>query len=200
MKKHKTGFILASVMLVFITTCPSKDSKSQTKAGLTDTLPDLCTAISRQDVERIQPFTNLLTNVFPDPNNLDNYKACHYQFYTKNDYPQLAIRLIKWSSKKESADDFRMQLRGEFDAMGFLPERLPGIADSAYFSFDGEDSTKCNECGLVAVRGPYGIYISFKGQYETVTRAGKKNAAIRLLQLMYDRVPGLAASRIRNMQ
>lgn len=102
-------------------------------------------------------------------------------------------------SKKEAGDDFRIFFNSEWNT-GVAPERLYGIADSAYFDYDFEDTAKCDECGLVASRGEYGIYIAFKGQYEKVPRARKKESALKILQVMYDRVTGLAPSRIRNIK
>jgi hypothetical protein len=165
-----------------------------------DTLPNLCNIIPPEDMKTLNPFTNILTSIFPDQNNHETYSGCHYQFYTPDDREkgQIAIRLIKWGSKKEASDDFRNFFSSEVNT-GVAPERLYGIADSAYFDYDFDDTTKCDECGLVAARGEYGIYIAFKGQYEKVPRARKKESALKILQMMYDRIPGLAPSRIRNL-
>ena len=166
-----------------------------------DSLPIICNIIPPEDMKTLNPFTNLLSNIFPDPNNYETYSGCHYQFYTPDDREkgQIAIRLIKWGSKKEASDDFRNFFSSEANS-GIAPERLYGIADSAYFDYDYDDTTKCDECGLVAIRAEYGIYIAFKGQYEKVPRARKKESALKILQVMYDRIPGLAPSRIRNIK
>jgi hypothetical protein len=49
---------------------------------------------------------------------------------------------------------------------------VSGIVDSAYFDYDYDDTTRRDECGLVAIQNME--YISFKGQYEKVPRARKK--------------------------
>ena len=103
--------------------------------------------------------------------------------------------LIKWESKKEAGDDFRNFYSSELNS-GIAPEQIYGIADSAYFDYDFEDTTTCDNCGLVATTGEYGIYIAYKGQYEEVHRERKRESALKILQLMYDRVPGLVPSRI----
>jgi len=164
-----------------------------------DTFPNMCNIIPPEDIKILSPFTNILSSIFPDQNNHETYSGCYYQFYTTDDREkgQIAIRLIKWKSKKDASDDFRNFFSSEANG-GVAPERLYGIADSAYFDYDYEDTIKCDECGLVAIRAEYGIYIAFKGQYEKVTRARKKEAALEILQMMYDRIPGLAPSRIRN--
>jgi len=199
--KDCLGRIICSALLAG--TILSFHSRPQTGAQIeeaSDELPDICSIITEKDMEEIKPFTHPLSKMFQDANNFETYKGCHYEFFTPQDKPGLSIRLIKWGSKEEAVVDFQSFQKSEFDKMGFSPESISGVADSAYFSYDGEDIALCNECGLVAQRGEYGIYISLKGQYETVTRAGKKEAALKILQRMYDRIPGLAPSRIRNRQ
>jgi len=167
---------------------------------ITDTMPNICTVLPGKDIEALHPFTTPLSNSFPDPNNFETYNGCHYQFFTDNDKPQLAVRMIKWGSKQEAIDEFKMQAQRHFEMWGISPERLSVEADSVYFGIEPMDNTKCDECGLVVVQGLYSIYISFKGQYETVTRESKKLVALLILRMMYDRIPGLAPSRIRNKQ
>ena len=199
------NYIIPTYFFVFILiTYQEKKSESPTIMNSpvpTDTLANICNVIPPEDMKYLNPFTNILSSIFPDQNNHETYSGCHYQFYTPDDREkgQIAIRLIKWGSKKEASDDFRNFFSSESNG-GVAPERLYGIADSAYFDYDYEDTVKCDECGLVATRGEYGIYIAFKGQYEKVPRARKKESALKILQVMYDRVPGLAPSRIRNRQ
>ena len=199
------NYIIPAYFFVFILiTYQEKKSGSQTTMNSPvpiDTMSNICNVIPPEDMKYLNPFTNILTNIFPDQNNHETYSGCHYQFYTPDDREkgQIAIRLIKWESKKDASDDFRNFFSSEANG-GVAPERLYGIADSAYFDYDYDDTTKCDECGLVAIRAEYGIYIAFKGQYEKVPRARKKESALKILQMMYDRVPGLAPSRIRNRQ
>ncbi len=47
---------------------------------LTDTIPTICNIIPPADMKYLNPFTNLLTNIFPDPNHYDTYSGCYYQF------------------------------------------------------------------------------------------------------------------------
>ena len=151
-------------------------------------------------METLHPFTTLLTKSFPDPNSFETYTGCHYQFFTKEEKPQIAVRLIKWESAQQAAAEFRQQVQSHRDNTGLAPERLRGVADSAYFSLDAQDTAFCDECHMVAIQGVYSIYISFKGQYEKVPRAAKKLSALNILQLMYDRIPGLSPRRIRIYQ
>src|SRR5688572_28401841 len=68
----------------------------------TDTIPNICNIIPPLEMEGLNPFTTRLTTTFPDPNNFENYSGCQYQFFTADQKPQIAIRLIKWESKKEA--------------------------------------------------------------------------------------------------
>lgn len=195
--------ILFSLTIIFSYTQPDKKIYTFNTSeynSITDTLPNICSTIPPDDMKELSPFTQILTKVFPDPNNFETYSGCYYQFYTPTEKPQIAIRLIKWGTKKEAGDDFHNFFLSEWNASGQAPERLYGIADSAYFSFGFNDTTKCDECGLVATVKDFGIYIAFKGEYEKVTRARKKEAALKILQALYNRIPGIAPSRIRNMK
>ena len=178
----------------------SYTNTQMTQQVMVDTMPDICTVVPAREVEALHPFTTPLITSFPDPNNFETYSGCYYQFYTDSQKPQLAVRLIKWTSKQEAMDEYKMQLQRHSESWGISPERLPLEADSAYFSIEPMDTTKCDECGLVAAQGLYTIYISFKGQYEALTREGKKLVSLQILRMMYDRIPGLAPSRISNNQ
>lgn len=178
---------------------PSRYS-STTLPVSTDTIPEVCNVLPGKDIEALHPFTTRLTAAFPDPNAYETYTGCYYQFYTDSEKPQLAVRLMKWASKEEAMDEFKMQAQRHFESWGLSPEKLSVEADSVYFSIEPMDSTRCDECHLVAIQGVYSIYISFKGQYGGLTREGKKLVALQILKMMYDRIPGLAPSRIRNKQ
>lgn len=196
-KMKNYSFLAALLLLGPLLTWGSATNYSEIQ---TDTLPDICTVLPARDIESLHPFTNPLSNSFPDPNNYETYSGCHYQFFTNNDKPQLSVRLIKWTSRKEASDEFNMQTQRHFESWGIAPERLSVGADSVYFSIEPMDTTKCDECGMVAALGLYSIYISFKGQYEGLTREGKKMVALEILKLMYERIPQLDRTRIRNKQ
>jgi hypothetical protein len=199
--KHQLSFflLLSSFTTVMSDNKPGYISKSACNY-FTDTIPQVCVYITSAEIKTVQPFTTQLTNIFPDPNSFETYTGCYYQFYTADEKPQIAVRLIKWGSQQEAANEFKQQVQSHHDNTGVAPERLRGAADSTYFSYETEDSTKCDECHMVAILGVYSMYISFKGQYEKVPRAAKKLSALYILQLMYDRIPGLSPRRIRIFQ
>ena len=197
MRYHIPVFLaVAFITMAFINHKPILLSKDQSPDKM-DTIPQVCVYIASQEITAVHPFTTILTNIFPDENAFENYTGCYYQFYTPEEKPQIAVRLIKWSSKQDATDDYVMQLRRHHESWGIDPERIKGIADSAFFNINPEERDKCDECALVAIQGLYGIYISFKGQYEKIPRSAKKFSALRILQLMYDRIPGLTPPRVR---
>lgn len=197
MKIYTVANLSFAFITIFFTGHKPGNTTNDPYSGVSDTIPPVCAYITPRDMETLNPFTTLLTKTFPDPNSFETYTGCHYQFFTKDEYPQIAVRLIKWSSKQEAANEFKQQVQSHFDHWGIAPERLRGIADSAYFGFNTEDTSRCDECGLVAIQGEYAMYISFKGQYEKVPRARKKESALKILQMMYDRIPGLTPPRVR---
>lgn len=123
-----------------------------------DTMPSVCHYLPPKDIEALQPFQSPLSKSFPEPNEFETYSGCHYQFFTNTDKAQLAVRLIKWSSRQEVSEDYKMQIQRHFESWGITPERLNIETDSAYFSIEPADSTKCDECGVVAIEGVYAIY------------------------------------------
>jgi hypothetical protein len=197
MKMHTKLFLF---FLVHASTFVPAHAAIKESTRITDSIPQVCNYLPGKDIEALHPFTTLLTTSFPDPNAYETYTGCYYQFYTDSEKPQLAVRLMKWGSKQEALDEYKMQAQRHLESWGIYPERLSAGADSAYFSIDPMDSTKCDECHLVAIQGIYSVYVSFKGQPNGITREGKKLVALAILKIMYDRIPGLAPSRIRNRQ
>ena len=70
------------------------------------------------------------------------------------------------------------------------PERIGNLGDSANFSYNA-DEPLCDVCGLTVISGKYLIVINFKGQYEDVSREMKKQAAVKLANLLFERLPQL---------
>ena len=117
--------------------------------------------------------------------------TCRYEFFKPNDYPSLTIVLVKYDSKEEAAAGFHQSVLDHIDLWAREPERIPDLADSASFTLT-PDGDKCDECNLYAKQGVYLINTMFKGHYEEVLRERKKAGAIRIVKMMYDRIPGLS--------
>jgi len=165
----------------------------------TDTLPDICIIVPPKLLDSLNPFGVTISSSFPDELNYDTYKGCFYQFFTNNMKPQIAVRLMKFTTKKEAAEAYKISIDGHTSDWYGRPERISLIADSAYFNYEGEDTAKCDECGLVALQGIYVIYVSFKGAYDETSRSRKKFIALKVLEAMYDNYD-LLLPRIRNRQ
>lgn len=166
---------------------------------LTDTLPDMCRIVPPAILDSLSPFGVPLSGSFPDELNYDVYRGCYYQFFTPNSKGQIAIKLLKWNTKKEAAEDYKTNIDRHTSDWYGRPERIDGVADSAYFNYEGEDTAKCDECGLVALKGLYTLYISFKGGYDEAPRQRKKSMALLILYIMYANYDALNP-RIRNRQ
>lgn len=131
MKPFILVFLLATFIYPVFAGYPTSHWSKDQDARIKDTIPEMCSILPGWEIDTLHVFTNRLTKTFPDPNAGENYWGCYYQFYKPDDYPQLAIRMIKWGSKQEAADDFRMQVSSAVRINGIAPERLYGVADSA---------------------------------------------------------------------
>lgn len=163
-----------------------------------DTMPNICSILPAGEIDALHIFDNPLTKSYPERDPLENHQACYYEFYKPNDFPSLSIQLTKLESKEEAREQFHIWVVSHNDLWGRYPEPIFGLADSAFFGYNQTDPTQCDECGLIAAQGVYVIYVLYKGQAETVSRDRKKANAIKIVHLMYDRIPGLAPSFIRN--
>ena len=167
-------------------------------SAMADTMPNICSILPAGEIDSLHIFTNRLTNCYPERDPIENHQACYYEFYKPNDFPSLSIQLTKFESKEEAREEFHIRVVGHDDLWGRYPEPILQLADSAFFGYNQTDTTQCDECSLIAAQGVYVIYIIYKGQAETVPREKKKQIAMKIVRLMYDRIPGLAPSFIRN--
>jgi len=159
------------------------------KKILPDTLPDICIVLPPADIAALSPFTIALSNSYAE-DTLDGYRGCIYEFFKANDYGTIKISLIKNKSKAEALVFYNSNVADHINLWQRRPETITGLADSAYFNYTTDD-TKCDDCDLSLMSGVYNIVVSFHGQYDDVSREKKKNAAISIVKLLYDRMPGL---------
>jgi ferredoxin len=104
---------------------------------------------------------------------------------------------LKSPSKEEAGNVFQEFERGQHDLWGVSPERILHLADSASITMNKSCFEKCSECAVVVKQGEYVIFVNFKGP-EDVLRERLKTMAIKIVNMMYDRIPGLAPQCIRN--
>ena len=102
---------ISSGLIASVFVCFQAHALAESHTGRPPELPDICAVITAEDITQLNPFLNPLSKLFPDANNHESYSGCHYQFYKPDDFPGITVRLIKWSSKQEAVEDFRMQER-----------------------------------------------------------------------------------------
>ena len=175
-------------------------SKSQQKAVeffsktiLADSLPNICAVLPAGDIAGLSPFTNPLTNFYAEEP-LEGYRGCIYEFFKPNDYGTIKISLIKNKSKADALVFYNSNVNDHINMWQRRPEAILGLADSAYFNYNADD-TKCDDCHLLLMSGVYNVVVSFHGQYDDVSREKKKNAAIKIVKLLYNRITGLSKQK-----
>ena len=159
------------------------------KKILSDTLPDICTVLPAAEIAGLSPFTVALSNSYAeDP--LEGYRGCLYEFFKSPDFGTIKISLLKNKSKADALVFYNSNVADHINLWQRRPETIVGLADSAYFNYNADD-TKCDDCDLSLVSGVYNVVVSFHGQYDDVLRAQKKNAAISIVKLLFNRMPEL---------
>jgi len=159
------------------------------KKILSDTLPDICTVLPAAEIAGLSPFTVALSNSYAeDP--LEGYRGCIYEFFKSPDFGTIKISLLKNKSKADALVFYNSNVADHINLWQRRPETIVGLADSAYFNYNA-DNTKCDDCHLLLISGVYAVVVSFHGQYDEVPRENKKKAAISIVKLLYDRIPGL---------
>jgi len=177
--------------LSFIITKPHAETNEIfSKRPSFDSLPDICTVLPAGDIAKLSPFTNPLSQFYPEDNPLEGYRGCIYEFFKPNDYGTIKVGLLKNKSKAEAIVFYNSNVQDHIRLWQRRPESISGLADSAYFNYN-TDNTKCDDCNLLLITGVYAVIVSFHGQYDDVPRESKKNAAISIVKLLYNRIPGL---------
>jgi hypothetical protein len=191
---NKILILLGIVSLSFIISKPQQQTvEIFTKKILSDTLPDICTILPAGDIASLSPFTIALSNFYAeDP--VEGYRGCIYEFFKPNDYGTIKVSLLKNKSKAEALVYYNASVADHINLWQRRPETLTGLADSAFFNYNAEDN-KCDDCNLTLMSGVYNVVVGFHGQYDDVSRAQKKNAALSIVKLLYDRIPELSKQK-----
>ena len=158
-----------------------------------DTLPDICTVLPAAEIAGLSPFTVALSNSYAeDP--LEGYRGCLYEFFKSPDFGTIKISLIKNKSKADALVFYNANVADHINLWQRRPETIVGLADSAYFNYNADD-TKCDDCHLLLMSGVYNIVVSFHGQYDDVSRDKKKKAAIAIFNLLKNRIPWIVGKK-----
>jgi hypothetical protein len=188
---NKTLILFGIASLSFIIGKPQQKAvEFFPKKILSDSLPDICTVLTAGDISKLSPFTIPLSKSYAEEP-LEGYRSCIYEFFKPNDYGTIKVSVTKNKSKAEALAFYNRNVTDHIEMWQRRPETIKGLADSAYFNYNAFDDTKCDDCHLLLLSGVYDIIVSFHGQYDDVSRESKKNAAINIVKLLYNRIPGL---------
>jgi hypothetical protein len=189
MNRLLTLFGLASLSIM-IDNPKHQAVESFSKKIVVDTLPDICVVLPAAEIAALSPFTVTLSNSYPeDP--IEGYRGCLYEFFKSPDFGTIKISVLKLKSKADALADYKMQIEDHIRILERRPESITGLADSAFFTYDAFDDSKCDNCGLSLLLGVYNVNVILKGQYDDVLREKKKNAAISIVKLLFNRMPEL---------
>jgi hypothetical protein len=160
---------------------------------LSDTMPDICVIIPPADIEALNIFkAGPITHHYPEPDPVEGFTACYYEFNSiPRRYAALGIQLIKMTTKEDANDVFRNWEEDYARVWLTKPERIPKTGDScSIFSDPACTEDKCPECMLIVKQGVYVMFVSFKGP-EDITQSGVKSAGLKIIQMLYNRIPWL---------
>ena len=153
-----------------------------------NTMPLICEVISGTDLEPLSPFSNPLSDT-EAVEEMVTHSACIYKFYKPNDSPAIKISLSALTPE-DARTVYKANIEDHQSMWGRDPERIINLGDSANFSYNA-DAGLCDECGLTVISKGFLLIISLKGQYEDITREQKKEASIKIADLLFKRLPQL---------
>jgi hypothetical protein len=172
---------------------------SRYSCAVKDTMPDICSILTGEYIDGLKIYTNPITKVYPESYPIENFAACYYEFFKPNDYPTLSVQLNKFKTKQEAGVMFLQNEMGHYNLWGVASERILHVADSVSFTQNVYCSDKCVEGALVVASGRYVISIIFKAQENTL-RDREKEIALKILEKLFDTIPGLGPQYVRVRQ
>jgi hypothetical protein len=195
MKYYYAYFSLIPLLFIAFLSTREKDDISNNKLPviLSDSLFDMCTVMPGVEVASLSPFNKPIKTVTPD-DRMDGYSGCHYDLESEDDYPQVKISLNQFSSAKESKENYVVNKQYWVDMYLRQPDYISNLGDSASFYGNAEPAL-CDDCGLQVTSGRYYITIAFKGYYEKISAAAKKDAAIGIVRRLFEKKPYLNSRR-----
>ena len=158
-----------------------------------DSLFALCSVLPGDEVAGLSPFGLPIKEVRED-DRMDGYCGCHYDFQSKDDYPQCYITINQFSSPAVCLESFSTNRQYWVDMYQRSPDYISHLADSAAF-FGNAEPDKCDDCGLQVVSGKYLIRIAFKGMYDMISAGTKKNSAVSMVKRLFEKKPYLKRTR-----
>lgn len=185
--RHLTLIPLLAV--VFLLPGKKINSPLSTKIILRDSLFDMCQVMPGDEVASLSPFNKPIKNVIPD-DRMEGYCGCHYDLQSEDDYPQVKLSLNQFPSSKESKEDYIINKESWISMYQRQPEWIPNLGDSASF-YGNADPALCDDCGLQVASGRYYITVAFKGYYDKISAASKRDAAVNIVRTLFRKKPYL---------
>jgi hypothetical protein len=183
-------------VLVFALLLPGKKINStynNVNIIVNDSLFDVCSVMPGDEVALLSPFNKPIKQVTPI-DRLEGYCGCHYDLQADDDYPQVQIEVNEFSIAQESKDNYTMRKEDWVNQYLRQPERVSNLGDSASF-YGNNEPAKCDDCGLQVASGRYYISVAFKGYYDKVSAAAKRDASIRIVRKLFEKKPYLNSRR-----
>jgi len=158
-----------------------------------DSLFDMCIVMPGEEVASLSPFNKPIKLVTPD-DRLDGYCGCHYDLQSDDDFPQVQLSVNQFSSTREAKENFVIRKEDWVNMYQRQPEFIPNLGDSASF-YGNADPALCDDCGLQVASGRYYISVAFKGYYDKISAADKKDAAVKIVRKLFEKKPYLNSRR-----
>ena len=153
-----------------------------------ESIPRVCQVITSADIAAFSPFTNPLTDT-EAVEEMDTHSACLYKFFKPNDYAAIKIS-FSVLTPEDAKTYYNANVEDHRSMWERDPERILNLGDSANFSYNADEAL-CDVCGLTVISTRFLVIISMKGQYDNVSREIKKDAAIKIARLLFERLPQL---------
>lgn len=145
------------------------------------------------EVEQLSPFGKPFKNA--EANEMENvFTSCHYNFESKDDYPQIEINLNVFKTSDEAIVDYNSYVESFKNLYEREPNRIRGLCDSACF-MGNADPALCDDCSLIAASGRYFITVAFKGYYSTISAMQKQQSAVNIVKKLFEKKPFLKSHK-----
>ena len=153
----------------------------------------MCMVMPGDEVALLSPFNKPIKQVTPQ-DRLEGFCGCHYDLQSDDDFPQVQLSVNQFSSAKESKENFINYRSDWVNMYQRQPEYIPNLGDSACF-YGNADPALCDDCGLQVASGRYYISVAFKGYYDKIPAATKRDASINIVRKLFEKKSYLNSRR-----
>lgn len=160
---------------------------------LTEKLFKMCEVMTGSEVATLSPFGKPLRKASPISEGLDGYSGCHYELDSADDYPQVKIEVVAHKTASDARLQYEALIESWKDTFERAPDFISGLGDEASFLGEAEPDF-CGDCSVVAVSGRYFLSAGFHGYYDEISAGKKKDSAVKLIRLLFQKQPTLKNS------